>query len=92
MPDHIKIDMTENTSNESTNLKLKQIVLNQSKSNNPLAITNELAQQIDELYKSSDLNKSRLNRVVERAIHWCLVNGIILLYLNRNCDKILHFF
>lgn len=78
MPDQVKIDITENTTNENGNsLKLKQIVSSQSKFSNSSVITNELAQHIDDLYTSNGLNKSRLNSIVERAIHWCLVNGML---------------
>jgi hypothetical protein len=37
---------------------------------------NELIQSLEELYSQSLFNKLKLDKIVESAIHWSLVNGI----------------
>ena len=37
---------------------------------------NELIQILEEFYSQSIFNKLKLDKIVESAIHWSLVNGI----------------
>jgi len=37
---------------------------------------NELIQSLEEFYSQSQFNKLKLDKIVESAIHWSLVNGI----------------
>lgn len=38
-------------------------------------ITNDLVNQLEEKMNDSQVEKFRINKVIENAIHWCLVNG-----------------
>lgn len=42
---------------------------------NKRLIANNLVNRLDEKIKSSELEHFKINKVIENAIHWCLVNG-----------------
>ena len=54
--------------------KTKQIK-NESESCEDNSIKNDLIENLDKFYLQSSFNKLKLNKIVESAIHWSLVNG-----------------
>ena len=47
-------------------------------------IKNELAEGLDEFYSKEPFNKLKLNKIVEAAIHWSLVNGFVIVPKERS--------
>ena len=53
----------------------KKVELSNENNNSNCFAINEIAERIEEFYSKSSFNKSKLNKIVESAIHWSLVNG-----------------
>lgn len=45
-------------------------------------ITNNLVNKLEEKLTASKLEQFKINKIIENAIHWCLVNGRLLNILN----------
>jgi hypothetical protein len=47
-------------------------------------IKNELAENLEEFYLKTPFNKLKLNKIIESAIHWSLVNGFVIVPKDRD--------
>ena len=94
--DFLIVDMNQNLIESSSTsakniIKNKQIAcLSSNKSNGCLSeptddtVKNELAENLEEFYLKAPYNKLKLNKIVESAIHWSLVNGFVIVPKERS--------
>jgi hypothetical protein len=47
-------------------------------------IKNELAENLEEFYLKTPFNKLKMNKIIESAIHWSLVNGFVIVPKDRS--------
>ncbi|CAF0731917.1 unnamed protein product [Brachionus calyciflorus] len=52
-------------------------------------LINYLVEELDEKIKSSNLEVFKINKIIENAIHWCLVNGFVLVPKSRKEEDIM---
>lgn len=58
-------------------------LMKSSQTNNKPVIHNELVSQLEASLAKDSLRVNQLNRIVENAIHWSLVNGFVLVPKDR---------
>ncbi|RNA00504.1 glutathione synthetase-like isoform X2 [Brachionus plicatilis] len=52
-------------------------------------ITNNLVNRLEEKLTSSKLEQFKINKIIENAIHWCLVNGFVLVPKSRKQEELM---
>ena len=86
------VDLNQNIVKSTSINDLKLKIKNELVTTNEETVSshkNDLIEKLDDFYAQSAFNKLKLNKIVESAIHWSLVNGFVVVPKERTENELM---